>query len=51
MSKDRFLTKQAAKKIHPMTLAVIASWLRDRKAKFVVGGKSSHEFTLEDIVF
>jgi hypothetical protein len=48
---DRLAKKLRAKKIHPILVAVMISWLRTRRAKVVVGGKASEDFKLENMVF
>ena len=47
----RLVTKLQKKKLNPKLAAVIKSWLRNRKAKVVVGGESSEEFILSNMVF
>jgi hypothetical protein len=47
----RLLEKLKAKNLHPDMIAVVESWLRDRRAHVVVGGQKSDGFTLKDMVF
>ena len=49
--KGRLIAKLKAKKLHASLVNVLASWLRDRKAKVIVGGKSSKMFELANMVF
>jgi hypothetical protein len=51
VSLKRLVAKLSAKQIHPDIVAVIASWLRTRKAKVVVGGEASEEFDLMNMVY
>lgn len=48
---ERMTEKLKAKKLHPKISSVMVSWQRKRKAKVIVGGESSEEFTLENMVF
>jgi hypothetical protein len=48
---ERLVAKLKAKKIHPVLVEVIMSWLRDRSAQVVIGGERSGEFELKDMVF
>jgi hypothetical protein len=47
----RLAAKLKAKRIHPKIIEVLVSWLRNRKARVVVGGEASEEFVLENMVF
>ena len=48
---ERLIAKLRAKKLHPDIVAVMASWLRQRSAHIIVGGKQSEEMTLQNMVF
>ena len=47
----RLVAKLQKKKLNPKLVAVIKSWLRNRRAKVVVGGESSEDFILSNMVF
>ena len=51
VNEERLVKKLKSKKLHPLILAVLISWLRKRKAKVVVGGEASEAFDLADMVF
>ena len=51
VNPERLVAKLKAKKIHPTVVAVIKSWLRNRRAKVVVGVGAPEEFALTDMVF
>jgi hypothetical protein len=51
VSKERLCAKLKSKKIHPLVLKVLFSWLRSRRACVVVGGEKSEDFDLADMVF
>ena len=51
VSTQRLIAKLKAQKVHPDLLAVIASWLRQRTALVVSGGKFSNPLTLKDMLF
>ena len=48
---ERLVAKLHAKKIHPQIIVVLESWLRQRTAHVIVGGKQSDEMTLRNMVF
>jgi hypothetical protein len=48
---ERLAAKLKAKKIHPKIIDVLVSWLRNRRARVVVGGETSEEIILENMVF
>jgi hypothetical protein len=48
---DRLITKLRAKKLRPEIVAVLQSWLRQRVARVVVGGETSDEIPLRDMVY
>ena len=48
---DRLVDKLKKKKIHPAIVEVLRSWLRNRRARVVVGGQASEDFTLANMVF
>jgi len=48
---NRLAAKLKAQKIHPKIVAVLISWLRNRRARVIVGGESSEEFALENMIF
>ena len=47
----RLIQKLRAKKLHPEMVAVVESWLRERRAHVLVGGQKSSGFTLKDMVY
>ena len=47
----RLVAKLQKKKLHPKLVAVIKSWLRNRRAKVVIGGESSEDFILSHMVY
>ena len=51
VGKERFSAKLKSKKIRPVLLEVMLSWLRRRKAHVVVGGDKSEEFHLAGMFF
>jgi hypothetical protein len=51
VSTERLLDKLRSKKLRPEMLAVIASWLRQRTAHVVVGGKQSDAFAMNNMVY
>ena len=48
---ERLAAKLKAKKIHLEIIDVLASWVRNRRARGVVGGEASEELILENMVF
>lgn len=48
---ERLIAKLRSKKLHPVIIDVLISWLRNRKAYVVVGGQKSECFDLTDMVF
>lgn len=48
---ERLVAKLHAKKLHPLIVAVLTSWLRQRVSRIVVGGDQSDEMELQDMVF
>ena len=48
---DRLITKLRAKKLRPEIIAVLQSWLRQRVARVVVGGETSDEIPVRDMVY
>jgi hypothetical protein len=51
VSVERLTAKLKAKKLHPKIVAVMVSWLRNRKAEVIIGGARSRAFVLADMVF
>ena len=51
VSVERLVDKLKAKGLHPDVVAVLASWLKQRWANIVVGGKESKVMTLMNMVF
>jgi hypothetical protein len=51
VSKERLVAKLKAKKLDSSLIDLLESWLRNRKAKVIVGGKSSEVFELANMVF
>jgi hypothetical protein len=51
VSLDRLAKKLRSKKVHPAVVDVLVSWLRNRRAKVVVGGEASAGVTLSNMVF
>ena len=49
--RERLEAKLHAKGIHPSIVAVLSSWLRDRVAQVIVGGKRSAERVLKNMVY
>ena len=49
--RERLEAKLRAKGIHPSIIRVLSSWLRDRVAQVVVGGKRSAEYVLKHMVY
>ena len=47
----RLVQKLTNKGLHPKIVAVLASWLRQRRAMVVVGGMTSKEMALKDMVY
>ena len=48
---ERLVAKLKAKMVHPNVVAVLASWLRPRRAHVVVEGQQSSELALANTVF
>ena len=48
--RERLEAKLHAKGIHPSIVAVLSSWLRDRVAQVIIGGKRSAERVLKNMV-
>ena len=48
---ERLVEKLIKKKVHPTIVKVLESWLRNRRARVVVGGQASSDFTLANMVF
>ena len=51
VSVPRLLEKLRTKRVPERWVTLFASWLRDRPAKVVVGGKHSQDLTLSNMVF
>ena len=51
VNAERLLAKLRSKWLRPEIVEVLASWLRQRTAQVVVGGKQSADFSLADMVF
>ena len=51
VSADRLVAKLKAKKLHHQIIKVLASWLRQRTARIVVGGAMSVEMILKDKIW
>jgi hypothetical protein len=51
VDKERLLEKLRKKKLHPTMISVFESWLRNRKAKVLVGGQASKVFKLANMIF
>jgi hypothetical protein len=48
---NRLVKKLRSEKLHPKIVSVLASWLRQRWANVVVGGTTSDEMSLSNMVF
>ena len=51
VDSEILLDKLRAKGINRKMIPLIRSWLQTRRAKVIIGGKSSEEFALENMVF
>ena len=51
VSVERLTTKLQAKGFHPRLIEVIKSWLQQRRAKVVVGGETSDDIFLHNMIF
>ena len=51
VSTERLLKRLTCCRIHPQFLAVLKSWLQERKASVVVGGAKSEEFSMSNMVY
>ena len=49
--RERLEAKLRAKGLHESVVRVLSSWLSERHAKVVVGGKFSEDMTLNNMVF
>jgi len=48
---SRLVRRLSQWKIHPKILEVLQSWLRPRRARVIVGGATSQEFLMSDMVY
>ncbi len=48
---ERLVAKLKKHKLHPQIVSVLTSWLQQRSARVVVGGKQSHLMRLQDMVY
>ena len=48
---ERLIAKLRSKKIHPVIVNVLSSWLRQRSSQVVVGGAYSQDMVLNNMVF
>ena len=48
---ERLVSKLKAKKIHPDLVALLTSWLRQRKSKVIIGGVQSKEMPISNMVY
>ena len=51
VSVERLVSKLKAKGFHPRLIAVIKSWLQQRRARVVVGGETSDDIFLFNMIF